>query len=177
MRSKELDHPVPHVAEIVKDKDAQQIIDPNPDTEPEPFLSTKVTKAQEHPQATEVLPIASQDVAINKTPMASPSSVNEVNPELVKTPNSDLDLILNKAKSYSESYSRSITEFSESLTPPAFYQLSEETKDEIKSFFRMLEFPLAEISTDHSSAFTSCVSQLIAKKVLPLPEHIRLEEF
>lgn len=41
----------------------------------------------------------------------------------------------------------------------------------------MLELPLAEIATDHSPAFTSCVSQLIAKKVLPLSEHIRLEEF
>lgn len=36
---------------------------------------------------------------------------------------------------------------------------------------------MAEIATDHSPAFTSCVSQLIAKKVLPMPEHIRLEEF
>lgn len=103
-----------------------------------------------------------------KTPITSPSSINEGNPDLTKTPNFDLDLMLNKAKSYFESYSRSIYEFSECLTPPAFYQLNEETKDEVKSFFRMSELPLSEISTVHFPAFTSWVNQLITKKVLPL---------
>lgn len=168
---------IPQILETAQEKDTQPTTDPNPNIGSEPFLLTKVTETQEQPQATEVLPIVSQELTTDKTPMASLSSVNEVNPDLVCTPNSDLDLMLTKAKSYSESYSRSVSEFSESLTPPTFYQLSEETKDEVKSFFRMLELPLAEIATDHTPAFTSCVSHLIAKKVLPLSEHIRLEEF
>lgn len=183
MGCKDLNPPVPDMPKIAKDMDTLQttITEPNLEinqvAEPEPFLAAKVMKTQELPQTTKVLPVASQDLATTKTPMASPSSVNKVNPELVTTLNSDLDLMLNKAKSYSESYSKSISEFSESLTPPAFYQLNDETKDKVKSFFRILELPLAEISTNHSSAFMSCVNQLIAKKVLPLPEHIRLEEF
>lgn len=163
--------------EIAKDTDAQTITVPNPNIEPEPLLSTEVTKTQEQPQAIEVLPIVSQELIAEKTPMASPSSINEVNPDLICTPNSNLDLMLSKAKSYSESYSKSVSEFSKSLTPPSFYQLSEETKDEVKSFFRMLELPLAEIATDHTPPFTSCVNHLIAKKVLSESEHIRLEEF
>lgn len=172
----------PLMSKIAQDVNVQPIAVPNPDMEPEPLLSTRVTETQEQPQATEVLPIASQELTVEKTPLASPSSVNEVNPdlvnpELVNTPTSDLDLIIHKAKTYSESYSRSVTEFFESLTPPAFYELSEETKDEVKSFFRMLELSLAEIATDHTPAFISCVSHLVSKKVLPLSEHIRLEEF
>ncbi|KAF7153387.1 hypothetical protein RHSIM_Rhsim01G0159100 [Rhododendron simsii] len=47
-------------------------------------------------------------------------------------------------------------------------ELNEETKDEVKSFFRMSELPLSEISTVHFPAFTSWMNQLITKKVLPL---------
>ncbi|KAF7126358.1 hypothetical protein RHSIM_Rhsim11G0028400 [Rhododendron simsii] len=54
---------------------------------------------------------------------------------------------------------------------------NQDTKDELKSFFRMLELPLVEIATNHTIAFSNSVSQLIANKVLPLSEHIRLEEF
>ncbi|KAI8572243.1 hypothetical protein RHMOL_Rhmol01G0182700 [Rhododendron molle] len=161
--------------EIAKDVDAKLITVSNPNMEPEPLLSTEVSETHEQPQATEVLP--SQELLTEKTPMASPSSVNEVHPDLTCAPNSDLDLMLSKAKSYSESYSRSVSEFSKCLTPPAFYHFSEETKDEVKSFFRMLELPLTEIATYHTPAFTSCVNHLITKKVLLESEHIRLEEF
>lgn len=72
--------------------------------EHEASLSTEVTRSQEKPQATEVLPITNQEVITAKTPMTSPSSVNKegnpdlVNPVLVNTPTSDLDLMLSKAK-------------------------------------------------------------------------------
>lgn len=85
--------------------------------------------------------------------------------------------MLNKARRYSESYSRSISEVSESLTPFDSVGLSEETKDEMKTFFEMLELPLSEIGTDHILAFTSCVNYLISRRILPISEQIKLEEF
>ncbi|KAF7152704.1 hypothetical protein RHSIM_Rhsim01G0164100 [Rhododendron simsii] len=47
----------------------------------------------------------------------------------------------------------------------------------MKTFFELLEFPLSEIAIDHTTAFTSCVNYLISKKVFPLFEQIKLEEF
>ncbi|KAF7152333.1 hypothetical protein RHSIM_Rhsim01G0063400 [Rhododendron simsii] len=41
----------------------------------------------------------------------------------------------------------------------------------------MLELPLSEIVTDHISAFMSYVNHLISRKIRPLSEQIKLEEF
>lgn len=120
---------------------------------------------------------------VEQTPqITSPSSVNKggnpdiVTLETISSPTSDLDLMLSKAKTYSESYSRSVTEFSKSLTPSALCQLSEDTKDDVQAFFRMLELPLTEVAVDHLSTFTPCVNHLISKKVFPDLEHIELTE-
>lgn len=170
-------HMIPEILEISQEQDTQLLADVNCNIGRERFLLTEITHVQEQARGTGVFLIGNQELTTDKTPIASRFSVNEVNPELVSTSNSDLDFMLNKAKSYSELFSKSISEFSESLSAPSFYELSEDTKDEVESFFRMLELPLAEIAAHHTPVFTKCVSHLIAKKVLPLSEHIRLEEF
>ncbi|KAF7141930.1 hypothetical protein RHSIM_Rhsim06G0202100 [Rhododendron simsii] len=157
--------------------DAEQGTDEQRNIGCEPLLLTEITEVQEKAQDTEVFASAGQEFATGKDPIALRLLVNEVNPELITTCSSELDLMLNKAKLYSESLSRSVTGFSESLTPSAFYELSEDTKKELEAFFRMLEVPLAEIANNYSIAFSESVSRLIAKKVLPLSEHIRLEKF
>lgn len=168
---------IPEILETTQGKDAQLITDLNCNIERELFLSTEITEVQEQSHGIQVFPTVSKELMVENTPIVSPLAVNELHTQLVSTSSSDLDLMLNKAKLYSESFSRSVFEFSESLTTPAFYEISQNTKDEVESFCRLLELPLAQIATDYTAVFTDCVYQLMGKKVLPLAEQIRLEEF
>lgn len=170
------DFPTHRAGETEQEQSAQSLGTHTPPAEHGYFPLIEAAEILEQSRATGST--ANQELAVTiETTLASPPLVNEANPNLAQTPTTDLDLMLNKAKTFSESYSRSISECSEPLTPSTPFELSEEIRDELKSFFRMLELPLSELATDQYPAFTSCVNHLISEKVLPLSEQIKLEEF
>lgn len=125
--------------------------------------------AEGNPNAVPAYPLSTGIVV----PVVSPSSVNEVNQNPSTSPGEEIDLMLDHAKTISQS----LTDIFDSRITSPFCQLSAETQQDLSQFYRLLQLPMKEVAEKYFAEFKACVRRLVQKKVFALKEHTMLVHF
>lgn len=102
---------------------------------------------EENPNHGQVALLPSKDIT-NVSPFISPSSsVNEAWKASTTSSNEHYDLLLDQVNTLSQS----LSDFVEPTSTFTFYQINDETKDEVRVFLNLLQNPLGVIVRDHTA--------------------------